>query len=155
MLRGTGQGVLPYLNEPVSASSAANYPGTAFHRAHTRTSSFHCAASCRGKENRSCCCSGWIEVRPTPTWGFAAILPAGDRRKGDGGHGRWRWALMETCPGPLTAQSTPFPMDPCQRSIYSWSCPGVRRTGHLLMLHSLVRMPKNKKQQQKSDPVSE
>lgn len=41
------QGSIAYLNEPVSAFSVANYPGTAFRRAHTRTSSCHCAASCR------------------------------------------------------------------------------------------------------------
>lgn len=86
VLRGTGQGVLPYLNEPVSASSVASCPGTAFRRAHTHRSSFHCAASCRGKENRSCCCAGWTEGRPTPIWVLCTIPLAGE--------GRWRaWEL--------------------------------------------------------------
>lgn len=72
MLQQASQGILAYLNEPVSAFSVANYPGTAFRRAHTRTSSSHCAASCRGKEKTGCCCCGWTESRPTPTWGLGS-----------------------------------------------------------------------------------
>lgn len=76
MLRGAGQGILAYLNEPVSAFSVANYPGTAFRRAHTRTSSSHCAASCGGKEKIGCCCSGWTEGRPTRTLGLCGHHPS-------------------------------------------------------------------------------
>lgn len=50
--RGAGQGIRAYLNEPVSASLAADCPGTAFRRAHTRTSSSHCAVSYRKGKDR-------------------------------------------------------------------------------------------------------
>lgn len=49
-LKWASQGSIAYLNEPVSAFLVANYPGTAFRRVHTRTSSSHCAASCRERK---------------------------------------------------------------------------------------------------------
>lgn len=51
-LRQAGQGTRAYLNEPVSAFSVADCPGTAFRRAHTRTSSSRCAVSCRKGKDR-------------------------------------------------------------------------------------------------------
>lgn len=91
-LRGAGQGVLAYLSEPASAFSVASCPGTASRRAHTRTSSSHCAASCRGKERTGCCCSGLDrkEAGPPLPGGFTAILQQVTGKKGREGQGSWK-----------------------------------------------------------------
>lgn len=135
-------GDLAYLNEPVSAFSVANYPGTAFRRAHTRTSSFHCAASC-GERKRQVAAALADRRQAHPYLGPAATPPAGGRKQG-----RWRERELEMGTdggvpwGPLTAYSAPFPMDPAKEA----SIPGLvqgREEGHLLLPHSLAHTPRN------------
>lgn len=92
-------GICAYLSEPVSAFSVANYPETAFRRAHTRMSSSRCAASC-GKRRRQVAAA---------LAGPEALFGAGDRRK----------EVQEWEPG-TDRDKLPkvflSPMDPCKEA---------------------------------------
>lgn len=97
------QGILTYLNEPVSASSAANCPGTAFRRARSRRSSSHCEASWRERKDRLLG-AGSPEGWSNPTCQLSRPL-------------WWQWgegrrALMDT----LAASS-----DSCNCPLYPWT----------------------------------
>lgn len=83
---GAAEGDLAYLNGLVNAFSVANCPGTVFRRAHTRMSSSHCAASCRGKEKTGCHGSDWTEgsLPPTHTYRLAEPSPGGTGGGGEG-----------------------------------------------------------------------
>lgn len=83
------QGILAYLNEPVSASSAANCPGTAFRRARSRRSSSHCVASWRERKRQVVGC--WHSrrlVQPYLPAQQAPVVAVGGRETGTDGHTR-------------------------------------------------------------------
>ena len=142
VLRWAGQGIYAYLSEPVSAFSVADCPGTAFRRAHTRTSSSRCAVSCRKGKDRLL--PLWLHRKQAHRhWGNSQpALQQVDRRKGDTGHGSWRWTL--THPQSHRRPRAPFPVDGCQGGIYTWSCPRARRVGRALVPHPVAQRPREK-----------
>lgn len=105
------QGILTYLNEPVSASSAANCPGTSFRRAHSHRSSSHCEASWRERKRQVVGC--WLPrrlVQPYLPAQQAPVVAVGGRETDTDGHTR---CLLRQL------QLPPLSMDCCQGSIYS------------------------------------
>ena len=111
MLRWAGQGIHAYLSEPVSAFSVADCPGTAFRRAHTRTSSSRCAVSCRKGKDRLL--PLWLHGKQAhPHWGNSQpALQQVDRRRGDRERGSWRWTLTHL--SSHRRPRAPFPVDGC------------------------------------------
>lgn len=76
--------------------------------------------------------------------GLAAMPAAGEQEEG-----RWRAGELQMgADGDISLDprepEAPFPMEGCQGSIYSRSCPRARRIGHFLLLHPLARRPRRK-----------